>query len=67
VLEDKTEEYKVQVKVKDFVTITSGPFEGSEGQVQEINTEKGLVRVNINLLGRDTPIEIDFASLRLKK
>jgi transcription antitermination factor NusG len=26
-----------------------------------------LVRVNINILGRDTPVEIDFANVKLKK
>jgi transcription antitermination factor NusG len=33
----------------------------------EINEEKGLVKVEINILGRDTPVEIDFMNVKLKK
>jgi len=40
--------------------ITAGAFEGNEGMITEVNDTKWLVKVNINLLWRDTPIELDF-------
>lgn len=49
------------------MVIKSGAFEGSEGKIMEINEEKGLVKVEINILGRDTPVEIDFTNVKLKK
>jgi transcriptional antiterminator NusG len=51
----------------DYVTVKNGPFEWSEGKVIEVNTQKWLVKIMINLLGRDTPVEIEFASVSKKK
>jgi transcription antitermination factor NusG len=33
-----------------MAVITKGPFEGNEGLITDINENKGLVKVNINLL-----------------
>lgn len=67
VLTEKSGEFKINFKLGDFVVINHGPFEGSEGKITEINTEKGVVKVNINMLGRDTPVEIDFSQVKAKK
>jgi transcriptional antiterminator NusG len=53
--------------VGDYVTVFHGPFSGSDGKIIELNEEKGLLKVNINLLGRDTPLEIEFAHVKPKK
>ena len=42
------------------VRIVDGPFEDFEGTVDDINTEKGKVRVLVNMFGRETPVELDF-------
>ena len=42
------------------VRIVDGPFEDFVGTVEEINTEKGRVKVVVNMFGRETPIELDF-------
>ncbi len=57
--------YKVEFSVGDLVKIMDGPFKDSEGKVQEIDKEKGRVRVLVSLFGRDTPIDLDF--LQVKK
>ena len=67
ILTEKSENYKIDFRLGDFVIVKTGPFEGSEGKIMEINEEKGLVKVNVNLLGRDTPVEIDFANIKPKK
>lgn len=67
VLSDKSEKYTTSIKVGDEVTILVAPFEGSDGFVTEINESKGVLRININLLGRDTPVELDFGSVKPKK
>lgn len=66
ILEEKSEEYKTDMQVGEYVTIGSGPFEGSEGKVVEINRQKGLLKVMVNLLGRETPVEIEFGSIKKK-
>jgi transcriptional antiterminator NusG len=67
ILTEKSEEYKTDIQVGDYATIKSGPFEGSEGKIIEVNGEKSLVKVMVNLLGRDTPVEVEFASIVTKK
>lgn len=67
ILTEKSEEYKTDMQVGDFVTVKSGPFEGSEGKIIEVNTAKGAIKIMINLLGRDTPVEIEFGSVKSKK
>jgi len=42
------------------IRIVDGPFEDFVGTVDEINTEKGRVRVVVNMFGRETPVELDF-------
>ncbi len=47
-------------KKGDKVKVTEGPFENFEGAVDEINTQKGTVRVIVTIFGRPTPIEIEY-------
>ena len=51
---------RVGFQVGESVRISSGPFEDLVGSVDEINTEKGKVRVLVSMLGRETPVELDF-------
>lgn len=44
----------------DRVKVREGPFENFEGTVDEINTQKGTVRVIVTIFGRATPIEIEY-------
>ena len=57
--------YKIEFGVGDLVKIMDGPFKNSEGKVQEIDKERGRVKVSVSLFGRDTPIDLDF--LQVKK
>ncbi len=63
ILEGKMPTKKVEFKSGDQVKIVSGPFKDSFGIVEEVDLEKGKAKVLINLFGRDTPVEIDFAHL----
>jgi transcriptional antiterminator NusG len=47
-------------KKGDKVKIREGPFENLEGTVEEINTQKGMVRVIVTLFGRATPVDIEY-------
>ena len=58
-------QYKIDVTIGNLVKITDGPFKDFEGKVSEIDSEKGKLKVLVNIFGRDTPIEID--SLQVKK
>ncbi len=43
----------------EAVTIKEGPFEGYEGEVDELLPDKGLVRVLVTIFGRQAPIELE--------
>lgn len=60
------ETYTSKFQTGDMAIITKWPFEGNEWIITEINEKKGLLKVNINLLGRDTPIELDFSQVKAK-
>ncbi len=47
-------------KKGDRVKVTEGPFENFEGTVDEINSQKGTVKVIVMIFGRATPIEIEY-------
>lgn len=49
----------------DLVLIVDGPFKDFEGKVDEIDKERGKLRVLVSMFGRETPVELDF--LQIKK
>jgi len=44
----------------DMVKIKSGAFDGFDGQVDEVNADKGTVRVIVTIFGRPTPVELEY-------
>jgi transcription termination/antitermination protein NusG len=44
----------------DVVKIKSGAFDGFDGQVDEINPDKGTVKVIVTIFGRPTPVELEY-------
>ncbi len=56
---------EVNYAVGDIVNIVNGPLEGFSGRVEEIDTEKNVVRVLLSMLGRETSVEfeLDFVEL----
>ena len=51
---------KVTFKHGQKVRIIQGPFADFIGSVDDINMEKGKVRVLVSFFGRETPVELDF-------
>jgi transcription termination/antitermination protein NusG len=51
---------KVGFRQGQSVRVMDGPFVDFMGVVDEINTEKGKVKVLLSLFGRETPVELDF-------
>lgn len=57
--------YKVDFEIGELVRINDGALKSHEGKVQEINEDKGTVKVLVNMFGRETPVNLDF--LQVKK
>jgi transcription termination/antitermination protein NusG len=54
---------KVKFSVGENVTVIDGPFSNFNGTVEEINQEKGKVKVLVSIFGRPTPVELDFVQV----
>jgi len=65
-LEKNSETFSTKFRVWDMAVITKWPFEGNEWIISEINDKKWYVKLNINLLWRDTPVELDFSQIKVK-
>ena len=57
--------HTINLSKDDSVLIVDGPFKDLEGKVNEIDEERGKVKVLVNMFGRETPVELDF--LQVKK
>ncbi len=51
---------KVEFEANDSVKVTSGPFANFTGIVEEVNYEKGKLKVMVSIFGRQTPVELEF-------
>ncbi|MCB0411068.1 MAG: transcription termination/antitermination factor NusG [Bdellovibrionales bacterium] len=54
---------KVNFNTGDAVMVIDGPFSNFNGTVEEINQEKGKVKVLVSIFGRPTPVELDFVQV----
>jgi transcriptional antiterminator NusG len=57
--------HHIDFSVGEVVSIVDGPFKGFDGAINEIDTQKGKIKVLVSMFGRDTPVELD--ALQVKK
>jgi transcriptional antiterminator NusG len=60
-----TAKHKIDLMVGDVVLVVDGPFKELEGRVDEVDEDRGKIKVNVSMFGRETPVELDF--LQVKK
>ena len=58
------EPLEVPYKVGDHVKVTDGPFTDFTGVVDEVNGERGKLKVMVSIFGRATPVELDFLQVK---
>ena len=51
---------KMNFEKNDSVRIVDGPFANFSGKVDEVNVERGTLRVMVTIFGRATPVELEF-------
>lgn len=61
-LSEKKEKVKPKVlyEVGETVKVTEGPFVNFSGVIDEVNPEKGKLRVRVTIFGRATPVELEY-------
>lgn len=57
---EDTERPKVQFDVGETIKINDGPFLNFSGVIEEIDPEKGKLKVTVNIFGRNTPVELEY-------
>lgn len=57
--------HTIDLEVGETIIINDGPFKELEGRVNDVDRERGKVKVMVSLFGRETPVELDF--LQVKK
>ena len=60
----KPGELEVDFQEGDAVTITGGVWKDTVGVIQSMNHSKQMVTINVELFGRDTPVEISFTDVK---
>lgn len=59
-MELEAPKYRAKLSVGEAVKIIDGPFADFLGTIEEIDEERGLVKVLVSIFGRETPVELDF-------
>ena len=60
----KTENVSIDFSEGDTIVVVAGAWKDTVGAVQKIDYNKQTVIINVELFGRDTPVEISFAEVR---
>ncbi|MBP7670756.1 transcription termination/antitermination factor NusG [Candidatus Gracilibacteria bacterium] len=58
--------FKIEFSMGDPVVVLNGPFANYEGVIDNIDEEKGKVKVLITIFGRETPVELEFTEVKKK-
>jgi transcriptional antiterminator NusG len=57
---EETEKPKVNFEVGETIKINNGPFLNFSGVIEEIDPDRGKLKVTVNIFGRNTPVELEY-------
>ena len=60
----RSNEISVDFELGDAVIVISGPWEGTVGSIKGINQGKQSITINVDMFGRETPVELNFTEVK---
>ena len=57
---EEHEKPKVSFEIGETVKINNGPFLNFSGVIEEVEPERGKLKVTVNIFGRNTPVELEY-------
>ena len=57
---EDTEKPRINFVVGETVKINDGPFLNFNGMIEEIDPERGKLKVMVSIFGRNTPVELEY-------
>ena len=51
-------------EIGETIVVVSGAWKDTVGMIKEVNKQKQTLTINVELFGRETPVEIQFSEVK---
>ena len=60
----KTERVNIDFAEGDMITVIGGVWTGTAGTIKRIDDNRQTVTINVDMFGRETPVELNFSEVK---